>query len=94
MAGIRIHREHEAGTREAKRRVKRIAKGIADRFEVDTEWDGDVLFFERVGVNGRIVVDPDRILVEADISFLLLPIRGAIESEIRRYLEEEFGEDE
>ena len=45
MAGIRIHREHEAGTREAKRRVTRIAKGIADRFEVDTEWDGDVLFF-------------------------------------------------
>ncbi len=92
MAGIRIHREHEAGTKEAKRKVKRIAKGIADRFEVSTEWDGDVLFFKRTGVNGRIVVDPDQILVEADISFLLLPIRGAIESEIRRYMEEEFGQ--
>ena len=51
-------------------------------------------FFERSGVNGRIVVDADRVLVEADISFLLLPIRGAIESEIRRYLEEEFGNED
>ena len=40
-----------------------IAKGIADRFDVATEWDGDVLFFQRSGVNGRIVVDPDQILV-------------------------------
>lgn len=91
MAAIRIARDHQIGSKDARRRVTRIAEGIAERFQVDTEWDENVLFFSRSGVNGRIVVDEGHVLVEADISFLLLPIKPAIESEIRRHLEIEFG---
>ncbi len=91
MAGIKIARDHQIGSKDARRRVTRIAKSIADRFQVQTEWDENVLFFSRTGVNGRIVVDDDRVLVEADISFLLLAIKPAIESEVRRHLDIEFG---
>lgn len=91
MAAIRIARQHDVAIKDARRRVSRIAKGIAERFDVDTEWDENVLFFSRSGVNGRIVLDDGHVSVEADISFLLLPIKGAIESEIRRHLEIEFG---
>ena len=91
MAAIRIARDHEVGSKDARRKVSCIARVIAERFEVETEWDENVLFFSRSGVNGRIVVDEGRVSIEADISFLLLPIKPAIESEIRRHLELEFG---
>ena len=42
-------------------------------------------------VEGEIAVEADSVSVHADISWLLLPIKSAIEQEIGRYLDQEFG---
>ena len=62
-----------------------------ERFEIDAEWNRNTLEFSRSGVEGEIAVTVDSVSVHADISWLLLPIKSAIEQEISRYLDQEFG---
>ena len=72
--------------------VDKVARHIREKFEIDAQWNRNTLEFSRSGVEGEIAVEIDSVSVHADISWLLLPIKGAIESEIRRYLEQEFGD--
>ncbi len=91
MASIRIQRDHNLGAAKAKKAVDKVAKKIQERFEVQAQWQKNTLEFSRPGVEGEIAVTDDEVKVSANISFLLLPIKSAIEQEIRKYLEQEFG---
>jgi putative polyhydroxyalkanoate system protein len=91
MASIEITRAHSRPIPEARKLVQRVADHIAERFDVTCAWDGNTLNFQRSGVDGHIKVTAKQIHVTANLSFLLLAIRGTVEREIHRYLEEEFG---
>ena len=91
MPSIDISRPHSMTIAAAKKSVNRVAKHIAEKFEVDSAWQGDTLVFRRSGVDGQIEVQPKAIRVTVELGFLLMAIRGSVEKEIRRYLDEEFG---
>lgn len=86
-----MHRKHALGVAKAKKAVDKVARHIRERFEIDAEWNRNTLEFSRSGVEGEIAVTVDSVSVHADISWLLLPIKSAIEQEISRYLDQEFG---
>jgi putative polyhydroxyalkanoate system protein len=90
MPTIDIDHPHSKTTAAAKKAVNRVAEHIAKRFDVTWGWDGNVCHFERPGVRGRITLTPKRVHVHAELGFMLIAIRGAIEREVRRYLEEAF----
>jgi putative polyhydroxyalkanoate system protein len=58
---------------------------------MDYSWAGDTLKFNRSGVDGRIALLPKQLHVTADLGFLLSAMKGPIESEIRRVLDEKFS---
>ena len=91
MSIIDIRRKHARPLKEAKAAVERIAEHIAEKFQVDYGWSGNRLDFSRGGVDGHIAVTAKEIHVTASLGFFLMAIKGPIEREIRRYLEEEFG---
>lgn len=91
MASILISRKHKKTMSEARAAVDRVAKGIAQKFSVSHEWDGDTLHFSRPGVDGRIVLGKGTVKVEATLGFLLTVIKSSVEDEIERHLEKEFG---
>jgi putative polyhydroxyalkanoate system protein len=91
MPSIDISRAHSKTVAEAKKSVNRVAKHIAEKFEVDSAWQGDTLVFRRSGVDGQIRVEAESVRVTVELGFLLMAIRGSVEKEIRRYLDEEFG---
>ena len=91
MADIDIRHRHDRRKAEARAAVERIAEHIAEKFDVDFHWDGDTLNFDRSGVHGLISLLSKEIHVTAHLSFLLAMLKGPIEAEIRRYLDEEFG---
>lgn len=86
-----MHRKHALGVAKAKKAVDKVARHIRERFEIEAEWNRNTLEFSRSGVEGEIAVTVDSVSVHADISWLLLPIKSAIEQEISRYLDQEFG---
>ncbi len=91
MPTIDIDHPHSKSIAVAKKAVTRVAEHIAERFDVSWAWDGNVCRFERPGVHGQITLTPKRVHVHAQLGFMLIALRGAIEREVRRYLDAEFG---
>ena len=76
---------------QARQMLDQIADKLADRFGVRCEWVQDTLCFKGSGVDGRIALEPEQVRVTADLGFLLSAMKGPIEAEIRRVLQERFG---
>jgi putative polyhydroxyalkanoate system protein len=91
MASIDIKRKHSKPLKDAKKSVERVAKQIAEKFDVEYDWSGNTLNFSRSGVDGQIAVTDKQVHVVANLSFMLTMIKGSVEREIHRYLEEEFS---
>ncbi len=91
MSRIDITRKHDLPLSEARKKIERVAKSIEKRFDIQYGWDGDTLKFERSGVHGQIVLTKATVRVFAHLSFLLIPLKGAVEGEIEKQLEKEFG---
>ena len=91
MATIDVCRKHGKPLPQARAAVERVAGHIAERFSVQCAWDGDTLQFERPGVNGAIELGGDEVRVVANLGFLLSALKGPIEAEIHRFLDDEFA---
>jgi putative polyhydroxyalkanoate system protein len=91
MPSIQIVRKHHKTIAQARAAVDKVARSLAEKFDVEHEWRGNTLAFTRMGVSGRIALTKGAVEVLADLSFLLGAIKPAIEREIEKYLEREFG---
>ncbi len=91
MSRIRIRRPHQLSLDQARSAIEKVADRIAQRFEIGYAWRGNRLLFERPGVEGSIAVGEREVTVEAELSFWLFALRGTIEREIERHLDEALG---
>ena len=91
MPGIDIRHKHSLPLPKARKAVEDVAKKLAERFDIEYDWDGDDLNFSRSGVDGKIALEPTQLRVTAQLGFLLSALKGPIESEIRRVLDERFS---
>ena len=91
MPSIDITRAHSRPLSAAKKSVQRVADHLAQKFDVVCNWEGNTLNFSRSGVDGHIKVSTEKVHVIADLGFLLLALKGPVERETHRYLDEEFG---
>ena len=92
MATISITRKHSLSLKKARSAAEKIAKDLNKRFELDYEWNGDRIEFERSGVSGHLSVGKDRIALEASLGWLLTPLKPAFEREINAQLDKLLGE--
>lgn len=88
---IDIRHPHSLPLAQARTAVEEVARKLAERFDVEYNWDGDTLHFNRSGVDGRIALTPKDLHVTAKLGFLLSALQGPIEGEIRRVLGERFS---
>ena len=90
MPSIDIRHPHSLPLPKARKAVEEVARKLAERFGIDYEWEDDTLNFNRSGVDGKIDLQPKQLHVSAQLGFLLSALKGPIEAEIRRVLEERF----
>lgn len=91
MSSIDIHHPHSLPRAKARTAVQEVADKLGDRFGVTCHWEGDVMHFARSGVDGKIALQQKALHVTAELGFLMGAMKGSIESEIRRVLEERFS---
>lgn len=91
MSEIVVTRVHGLTLKKARASAEHIAAELAEEFDIDYEWDGNTLEFSRTGVSGSIVVTKKEVEIRARLGFLLMALRSRIESEIHRFLDDEFG---
>ncbi len=92
MPKIAIHRAHQLSLTEARAVVDQVALRMREKFGMQGQWQGDTLSFSRPGVSGTIAVTSGAIRVNADLGMMLAPLKGMVEQEIRRKLDEHFGD--
>ena len=91
MATISIARKHSLSQKKARAAAEKIAKDLNQRFDLDYEWNGDRIEFERTGVSGHLSVGKERIALEVSLGWLLTPLKPAIEREITAQLDKLLG---
>ncbi|MEO8670511.1 MAG: polyhydroxyalkanoic acid system family protein [Tahibacter sp.] len=91
MPSIDIRHRHKKPLKEAKHAVGEVASEIARKFDLTYAWKGNVLHFERSGVDGQIALEKNEVHVSAQLGFLLGMLKPAIEKEISKRLLEHFG---
>lgn len=92
MSDIKIRRPHAMSHDKARHAAEKMAKRLQKEFDLDYEWDGDVLVFERTGVNGELTVAPRHVEMEVKLGFLLRMMKPTIEKHINENLDEIFAE--
>lgn len=91
MSHIDIRHTHNLPHDQARRAVDEVARKLGERFGAESRWEGDTLHFSRSGVDGHIALQPRQLHVYAKLGFLLSAMKGPIEGEIRRVLDERFS---
>lgn len=91
MSAIDIRHPHSLTKPQARQAIEEVAEKLAERFDFQWEWDGDLLHFSRSGVDGRIALSPKDLHVTAKLGFLVAMFKDSIEQEIRRVLDERFS---
>ncbi len=88
MSHIDISRSHCLGRQGARRSAEEIAEQLDQEFDLSYRWEGDVLHFQRSGVDGHMEVTDVEVRIRCRLGLLLRPLRGRLENEIERYLDE------
>lgn len=88
MAAINIRRPHNLGREGAREAVEKIARELNSRLQVAHRWEGDSMVFNRSGADGRIHVDDREVVVDIKLGLMLSPMKGIIEDQIERYLDQ------
>ena len=91
MPKIDIRKPHQLAVDQARGLVDQVALKMREKFGLEGQWQGDTYAFNRSGVSGSIAVLPDVISVQAELGMMLSPLKGMIEQEIRRKLDEHFS---
>ncbi|MGH6622824.1 MAG: polyhydroxyalkanoic acid system family protein [Burkholderiaceae bacterium] len=84
MSDISLVKKHALPMAKARALVQKAADGLANEYNLKSEWVGDTLRFQRSGIQGAISVLAAEIQLEVTLGFLLKPFRGKFVENIDR----------
>ncbi|AOY89866.1 poly(3-hydroxybutyrate) depolymerase [Marinobacter salinus] len=88
MSVIDIHRPHTLDKEHARGVAETLAQDLSRQFDVNYEWEGDVLRFKRSGVKGHLTIDHADMHVHLELGMLLRAFKSRIEQEIHSQLDQ------
>lgn len=91
MSTIQITHDHSLSPAEARKAVDDFAIKLGRKFGLDYRWEDDILHFKRSGIDGQISMTPGQLHVRAKLGLLFAAMKGPIEQEMRRVLDERFA---
>jgi len=90
VSDIDLRREHGLDPAEARAMAERLLERLGREFGLRGEWAGNVLRFQRAGVQGHLALGPGDLHLQVTLGLLLKAMRGRIEQAIARELDELF----
>lgn len=91
MSRIDITHAHTLPAESARAAIEQMAARLNEKFPVTTAWAGDVLSFNGSGVDGRITLVQGAVNVVAELGFPVSMMKGMVEGEIQRVLQEKLA---
>jgi putative polyhydroxyalkanoate system protein len=94
MSDINLIRSHSLSIANAKALVQRAADGLATEYDLESEWHGNTLRFQRTGVDGQMLVTDSDIELNVTLGLLMKPFKGKFVDRIERDLDKLLAEAE
>jgi putative polyhydroxyalkanoate system protein len=94
MSDINLVRPHSLSIAKAKALVQRAADGLATEYDLESEWHGNTLRFQRSGVEGQMLVTDSEIELSVTLGLLMKPFKGKFVDCIERDLDKLLAEAE
>jgi putative polyhydroxyalkanoate system protein len=91
MAEINIVHEHDLPPKKAREAAQQVADKIAEEYDLDVEWEGDVLHFERSGVQGRMTLQKQQVHMVIKLGFLMSAFSSTIEAKVTENMKKVFS---
>ena len=88
MAKISLTHPHDRDPADVKQQVDELAQKLKANYGVSCHWEGETLCFERSGLSGQLEVQPQQVAVDVKLGMLYSPMKGKIESELKKVLAE------
>lgn len=82
MSEISIVQEHNLSAEQAREAAQQVAQRIAAEYGLACKWDGDVLRFERSGVEGALSLEGQRAALRIRLGFFMAAFASAIEAKV------------
>lgn len=82
MADINIIQSHQLTADKARAAAQIVADKIAEEYDLECRWVGDVLRFERSGVEGSLTLEQKQAHMQIKLGFLYSAFSSRIESRI------------
>jgi putative polyhydroxyalkanoate system protein len=91
MADINIVQAHAMTPAQARSAAQTVADKISQEYALKCEWRGDVLHFERSGVNGELTLGATQAQIVIRLGFLMGAFRSAIEAKVAANMKKVFA---
>ena len=92
MSDIKIRRAHALAPKHARAAADEMSARLSEAFDMEFEWDGEVLRFQRSGLDGHLTLGHKEVMIDAQLGFLLAMMKPTIEQSIHENLDRIFGE--
>ena len=91
MADIDIVQTHNLTPARARAAAQEVADKIAREYGLACNWDGDVLRFERSGVNGALTLRDQQAAMEINLGFLMGAMAPSIRAKVAEKMQRVFA---
>ncbi len=87
MSHISIKRVHHATLADAKKVANKVAEKLASEYQLRSNWEGDVLHFDRSGLHGTLAVTAKDMQIDVKLGFLMAAFSGPIQNAMEKQLD-------
>jgi putative polyhydroxyalkanoate system protein len=91
MADISITQQHKLGQEAARNAAQKVADKLAGEYGLNCKWEGNVLRFERSGVEGSLALGEQQALLRIKLGFLMSAFAPTIESKVAESMRKTFA---
>lgn len=90
MADINIVQAHSLTPIKAREAAQQVSDKLAEEYALVCAWDGDVLRFERVGIEGALTLQERQAEVNIKLGFMFSGFASMIESKVAEKMRKVF----
>lgn len=91
MADISITQEHQLSQIAARAAAQKVADKLAGEYGLQCRWEGDVLRFERSGVEGTLALGERQAALRIKLGLLTRAFRSTIEAKVAESMRKTFA---
>ena len=91
MADIKITQQHTLAPPAARAAAQKVADRLSSEFGLSCRWEGDVLCFERSGVEGRLALEDKQAQLRIKLGFLMSAFAATIEQKVADNMRKTFA---